>query len=586
MNFINKLSIKLRITLGFTLISSLILVIGVIAYRGNISTSNSYKDYVDINNTSLNILAIDKDVSDLQRRVQDYIYTGYKAVSDRVNKDLITLEEKLKSDESSLHEDKVANDYFMRLQKHLQNYNQTFNFAVEERNKRKKLISDLKNKLKNLTASIKSQTSLNAIILESEKHLYEYLNDPDIIKINQSISLINNEIETLSDPALKEKLVDYKKNYFEIVQSTRGFLFLISVVMAAEAQEFSYVSSLLKDRVIAKIEPISNSFNKSNENTKQLIVYSSITLLIFAILLSMLISSSINTPISKLTHTFNMLAADKQVESIPCLMLSDEIGEMAKAAEIFRKKNEETKQLVVKLDENKQELEKKNDELDQFVFTVSHDLKSPIVTSMGFIGMMQSMAQDGEYEQAISKLPTLEKANKRMNALVNDLLKLSRIERADEDLEIIDIRMVAEDVFKNHQLEISKKGISTAIEGEFSKLLINETKITQVFDNLVSNAIKYCDHESNPKITIGAKSDDQTNFYFVKDNGSGIAKEYHDKVFTLFQRLRKDSNGTGIGLSIVQKVVTARGGKIWIESGEGIAGCTFWLEFPKEEKGA
>lgn len=579
MNFFRNISIKARIALGFTLVSSFIVVISLIAYKGTLSSGKSYKKYSQINNFSYDILSIDKSISDLQRGVQNYIYTGYTAVAETANREIRALSEKLKKESENPEHGELSNDYFKRLQSHLENYGKAFNFAVEERMKRKELIDQLRIKLTEIKKSFLKDNKVYTVILESEKRMYEYLEDPNFIKVSNSLDAIDSVITEQSSEKFQKMLTGYKKNYFEIIQSTRGFLYLISVVMSAEAQEFSYVSSLLKNHVLSQVQPISEQFEQTNSSTQKILLGASLALILLAILFSFSISNGINRPLSRLTETFNKLAADEDVSSVPGLELKDEIGIMSKAADVFRQKNQHTKDLVKELDEKKAALEKSNEELDQFVYTVSHDLKSPIVTSMGFIGMMKSLAADGNSEAVMEKLPRLEKANRRMSTLVDDLLELSRLERVNEDVALVNMKEMINNVVDLHRFKLEEKKFSVNTDFDFPDLVVSETRISQVFENLISNAIKYCDNEY-PELEIGCETTDKTYKFYVRDNGSGIAPEYHDKVFALFQRLRKDSEGTGIGLAIVKKVVKSIGGHIWIESPEK-GSCTFWMEFPK-----
>ena len=149
------------------------------------------------------------------------------------------------------------------------------------------------------------------------------------------------------------------------------------------------------------------------------------------------------------------MAKGSDVDSVPGLDLKDEIGEMSQAAEVFRQKNKETIDLVNQLDEKKADLERSNEELDQFVYTVSHDLKSPIVTGMGFIGMMKDLAEQGKHEAVLKKLPTLEKANRRMNELISDLLELSRVGKGN--VSKVNMTQIAHEVIKLHQAEVKKQ---------------------------------------------------------------------------------------------------------------------------------
>jgi signal transduction histidine kinase len=580
MNLLSTLSIKARIHLGFSLICLFIIIISIIAYRGTLTTTKSFNEYVEINQSSQQIHSIDKSVSELQRSVLNYIYTGYEAVVDRVNRDSSTLEAVLQNQLVNNLNDHQDRSYLKRMLTHLQNYKKTFSFAVEERKKRKVLVALLKNQLPKLLHSVGSQSSLYTVLINAEKNIYEYLDDPNIIKINKTLADLDSEISTI-DETIQLELQQYRATVFDVVQSTRGFLFLISVVLAAESQEFSYVSNLLKEHALAKVAPLRNNLHKENSQTQKIVIIATLTLLLLAITFSLKISNSINTPLTKLTYTFKRLANDDDVLSIPGLNLKDEIGEMSQAAEIFRQKNELTKNLVKELDDKKAALERSVDEMDQFVYTVSHDLKSPIVTSMGFIGMMKDMASNGDYEAVLSKLPRLEKANARMNQLINDLLELSRVDQNNMTPEKVNMKVLIEDVFKSHQIKLLKNNIKTQIQGDIPDLFINESRAMQLFDNIITNAIKYCSNENGPEIIVGATQSQEGCAFFIKDNGPGISKEYHEKVFILFQRLSNDSNGTGIGLSIVQKIMKTYGGRVWIDSGEDVDGCTFWLEFPR-----
>lgn len=575
-----NLTIRSRIYAGYALLSLFIIIIGMIAYNGSVKIEQGFKLYSEANDLSDNINKIDISVSDLQRDVQNYIYTGYTTLAENVFHKLRVLGNDLTSVQST---DSVILDYLSRMEGYLKKYQQTFIYAVDERKKRSELVEQNKLIVAQLQQKISLKNNAFRIITNTQKNLYEYLNDPEILKVNNALKSLEKEIVSHGDSSLKEDLINYKKNVFNIVQSTRGFLYLLSVVMAAEAQEFAYFSKKLKSYVLEKIEPVKTNHENEKKNIQAVVLVASVLLLIISLILSFIISSSINNPLSSLTETFRKLANNEDVESIPGLDLTDEIGQMSKAAEVFRQKNMETNELVAELDQKKKDLEHSNEELDQFVYTVSHDLKSPIVTSMGFIGMMKELAAANQVDMVMKKIPTLEKANKKMGQLIDDLLNLSRLGRIDEEKEEVDIKRVVENVINLHEHSLKKNKIKLNITGDFPSIIISETRISQVFENLLSNAIKYCEND-NPEITIGAHEDRDSYKFFVKDNGPGIAKEYHAKVFNLFQRLKNDTKGTGIGLAIVHKILNSLGGKVWIESGEGIEGCTFWLELPKSKE--
>ena len=192
--------------------------------------------------------------------------------------------------------------------------------------------------------------------------MLEYLNDPDIQKINEAILISDEEIkksETLdSTPIwLKDKLTEYKSKYIDVVQTTRGYLYLTSVVMPAETQEVRYLSKQLKKVILSQTEPIKLAYKEKIIQTKTRILAISLVLFFLSILFSFIISNSINKPLLQLSRTFRRLANNESVDLIPGTNLKDEIGEMSRSAEVFRQKNDETNKLLSELDRKKLELE-------------------------------------------------------------------------------------------------------------------------------------------------------------------------------------------------------------------------------------
>ena len=137
---------------------------------------------------------------------------------------------------------------------------------------------------------------------------------------------------------------------------------------------------------------------------------------------------------------------------------------------------------------------------------------------------------------------------------------------------------------KNLQYSLEEKGVDLKIKGDFPKVMCDRIRISEVFSNLISNAIKYCKKGVKPVIELGYSDKGSVYEFYVKDNGIGIDEQYHDKVFQIFQRLHAkggEYEGTGAGLTIVKKIVENHNGRIWIESeGEG-KGSIFYFTLPK-----
>lgn len=167
-----------------------------------------------------------------------------------------------------------------------------------------------------------------------------------------------------------------------------------------------------------------------------------------------------------------------------------------------------------------------------------------------------------------------------MEQLIIDLLALSRV-GAQKTPEPVEVRSVVERILNIHRERFVQKGIEIVIRPSFPHFFFDRTQITELFQNLITNAAKFMGEQPCPRIEIGGKESGEWIEFYVKDNGIGIDPEYHDRIFGAFHRLKElDVEGTGVGLTIVKKVVDLAYGKIWIESKKG-EGTTFFVRFPK-----
>lgn len=224
-------------------------------------------------------------------------------------------------------------------------------------------------------------------------------------------------------------------------------------------------------------------------------------------------------------------------------------------------------------------MEQKNLEMEQFVYTVSHDLKSPLVTSTGFLGLLREDLELKRYENLPDSFGRLERANHRMSQLIDDLLQISRIGRMKLDFERVNATELINTICENLSVQIKDKDMDVEIQPGIVIPFADKKRVYQVFENLIINALKYGSGTQTKKILIGMEAGENEICIFVKDYGSGIAKEYHKKIFGLFQRLESDNRGTGVGLTIVSRIMQLHEGRVWVESDIG-KGTTFWLAFP------
>ncbi len=226
-------------------------------------------------------------------------------------------------------------------------------------------------------------------------------------------------------------------------------------------------------------------------------------------------------------------------------------------------------------------LTKLNKELDDFTYTVSHDLKEPL---RGIEAFGKFLLED--YGSKLDKkgkeyIKSMSEASQKMKSLIEGLLELSRIAREERAFTPVNVLKILDEVKKNLNFSLKEKKIDLKVAEDLPTIKGNELRITQVFNNLISNAIKFID-KPKPVIEVGWKDGPNEFTFYVKDNGMGIDKKDYNRIFQIFQKTHepKKGEGTGAGLTICKKIVEEHKGKIWVESEVG-KGSTFYFTLPK-----
>ncbi|MBL8091160.1 MAG: GHKL domain-containing protein [Anaerolineales bacterium] len=230
------------------------------------------------------------------------------------------------------------------------------------------------------------------------------------------------------------------------------------------------------------------------------------------------------------------------------------------------------------------ELEANNAELERFTYTVSHDLRSPLVTIKGFLGMLQNAIQASQEERINDNIQRISNAADKMESMLAELLELSRVGRVLNTRVRVNIAEVTKEAIELLNAHIAEKNIQIKIADDLPIVFADYVRLREVMQNLIDNAIKYSSSHPNPVVEIGSKKLGEEVFIFVKDNGIGVARPYYKKIFGLFEKLDPNTEGTGIGLALVKRIIEWHGGKIWVESdGEG-KGATFYFTIPENSK--
>jgi len=227
-----------------------------------------------------------------------------------------------------------------------------------------------------------------------------------------------------------------------------------------------------------------------------------------------------------------------------------------------------------------EELERKNKELESFSYTVSHDLRAPLRAIDGYARMIEEDYGGRLDDEGHRLLAVVRASTARMGRLIDDLLSFSRLGRKALDLVPVNMTALAEEV----AAELRRASPRARVEiGALPAAVGDAALLRQVWGNLVGNALKYSTKRDSPRIEIGGRTDGRECVYWVRDNGVGFDMRYYDKLFGVFQRLHGEHEfpGTGVGLAIVQRVVTRHGGRVWAEGRPG-EGAGFWFALPKE----
>ncbi len=257
------------------------------------------------------------------------------------------------------------------------------------------------------------------------------------------------------------------------------------------------------------------------------------------------------------------------------------------------RQEERMKTTLAQLEEYTADLERSNHDLDEFAYIASHDLKEPL---RGLHNHSRFLLEDYEEkldDDGVRRLNRLVRLSQRMEKLVNDLLYFSRIGRQQLAVKRTDIGSIVRDVAATMELFLEERHAKVVIDGLLPEVVCDAPRLTEVFRNLVTNAVKYND-KPVPLISVGyleryVGRDGTTarNVFYVKDNGKGIPQEFYEDIFRIFKRLEKSQDsedGTGAGLTFVRKIIGRHNGEIWLESDIGI-GTTFYFTLGRKREG-
>jgi signal transduction histidine kinase len=309
--------------------------------------------------------------------------------------------------------------------------------------------------------------------------------------------------------------------------------------------------------------------------------WSVFSLLTGAILLYMELTG-ITSPPQYQTSLLSFWTAQAVYIIVITILLSQTTRKIAEAFAKAKYELEARRRMQSEREQIIKELESKNAELERFTYTVSHDLKSPLITIGGFIGLLEEDTRTGNADRVQKDLDRIREAKDKMYRLLNELLELSRIGRLMNAPTDVPLNQIIDEAITLTRGRITSGNIHVDVENNLPSVHGDRPRLVEVYQNLIDNAAKFTANQPDPHIHIGMNAQKDRQVFFVRDNGIGIDATYHEKIFGLFDKLDPQSEGTGVGLALVKRIIEIHGGRIWVESEKG-KGCTFYFTLPSAE---
>jgi signal transduction histidine kinase len=352
----------------------------------------------------------------------------------------------------------------------------------------------------------------------------------------------------------------YLKAEYRLAEHVRNYLAIIGVVLAVGLLVAFGISLWLQSTISTPVLAMHNIAREVVEKRD----------------FSLRATKTTDDEIGYLADAFNDMLSEIQRRAEALERSNETLG---RAEEDLKRLNAELEQRVI---DRTTQLEAANKELESFSYSVSHDLRAPVRAIAGFSKMLAETHEGQLDDEGKRKLGIVRSEAARMGALIDDLLAFSRLGRQSIQLAAVDMEEL---VVRNFEaLKGQHQGAEPELHlGHLPQATGDRSLLAQVWVNLISNAIKFSSKKEKPVIEVSAVSNETEHTYFVRDNGAGFDPRFGAKLFGVFQRLHDASDfpGTGVGLALVQRIVTRHGGRVWAEGEPGV-GATFYFTLPRE----
>jgi len=241
---------------------------------------------------------------------------------------------------------------------------------------------------------------------------------------------------------------------------------------------------------------------------------------------------------------------------------------------IQQKRLEEERECLIR------DLEERKAELERFIYTISHDLKNPLVTIGGFIGILEKDIVQSDENTVQTDITYISDSIKKMQQILDELLKFCRTGHSARSQETFHMGDLVKETLKTLSSQINKRCVNINVCSDLPIVYGDRERLYEVVLNLLKNAISFLGNQTDPLIEIGMKYDCEEPVFYIRDNGMGIDPQYQEKIFNLFEKIDQRSTGSGVGLAIAKRIIELQEGCIWVESEGKNKGSTFYFTVP------